>query len=207
MDSTIMSGNIPLNYQSSPIAYNGGWFDSADGSGAFRGFLADWINKGAIAKEDWLRSEQSANNALYRDIVVQQYANQFNAEEAQKQREFEASLANTSFQRAVEDMKKSGINPIMLMGNGGADTPQGVSASASSSRSRGSSYRGGAADTDGAVSGLIGGIFQLVAGLITRNTKLAVAGMHSAAKNLDTTEMVTDRNGRTVYSKTKYYHK
>ena len=161
MDNTIMSGNIPLNYQSSPAQSS---WTNFDGIGTWRGLGADWFNKAAIEEENWLRSEQSADNALYRDIIAQQYANQFNANEAQKQRDFEERMSNTSYQRAVDDMKKAGINPIMLMSNGGADTPQGAVASASSSRSSGSSYRGGTADTSGAVRGLM----SIVAGLLTK---------------------------------------
>lgn len=206
MADPIMSGNIPISYQSSPVAYNGGWFDALDGSGALRSLSGLGVNSAAIAKEDWLRTEQSADNALYRDIVAMQYANQFNAEESQKQRDFEERLANTSYQRAVADMKKAGINPIMLMGNGGADVPQGASASSSSRSSNGSSYRHSPGQESSVVNGLIGGIFQVVAGLITKNTKMAVAGLANATKNLDTTEIVTDSKGRTRYTKTKYYH-
>lgn len=164
MADPIMSGNIPISYQSSPVAYNGGWFDAADGSGAFRGLSGLGINSAAIAKEDWLRTEQSADNALYRDMIAMQYANKFNAEEAQKQRDFEERLANTSYQRAVADMKKAGINPIMLMGNGGADVPQGSSASSFSRSSSGSTYRGSSSDAGGVLRGLM----SVVAGLLTK---------------------------------------
>ena len=57
-------------------------------------------------------------------------ANQFTAEEAEKQRNWEEYMSNTAYQRAIEDMKAAGINPAMLYQSGGqgASTPSGASA-------------------------------------------------------------------------------
>ena len=57
-------------------------------------------------------------------------ANAFNAAEAQKNRDWQERMSNTSYQRAVEDMKKAGINPILAAQNGGAVTGSGATASA-----------------------------------------------------------------------------
>lgn len=48
------------------------------------------------------------------DITGVTSSNNFNAIEAQKQRDFEAEQANTQYQRTVEDMKAAGINPASL---------------------------------------------------------------------------------------------
>lgn len=64
-------------------------------------------------------------------------ANAFNAEEAQKQRDWETEMDNTKYQRAVADARSAGINPMMVAG-GSPTAPSGSSAS-SVSPSSGSS--------------------------------------------------------------------
>lgn len=56
-------------------------------------------------------------------------ANAYNAAEAQKNRDWQEKMSSTSYQRAVEDMKKAGINPILAAKNGGTDTGSGATAS------------------------------------------------------------------------------
>lgn len=61
---------------------------------------------------------------------AEQAANQFNADEAQKQRDWEEYMSNTSYQRQVKDMQAAGVNPAMAMnGSSGASTPSGSAAS------------------------------------------------------------------------------
>ena len=53
----------------------------------------------------------------------------YNATEAQKDRDFQAYMANTSYQRVVKDMIAAGLNPMLAVQNGGAATPTGAMAS------------------------------------------------------------------------------
>lgn len=55
-------------------------------------------------------------------------ARNFNAAEAQKQRDWEKMMSDTAHQREVEDLKAAGLNPI-LSANGGAPVGSGASAS------------------------------------------------------------------------------
>lgn len=84
--------------------------------------------RASVAQADYDRNYQSSEAVL---------ARQFSSAEAQKARDYQERMSNTSYQRAISDMKKAGLNPAMLYARGGsgASTPTGASASAGSSPS------------------------------------------------------------------------
>lgn len=63
----------------------------------------------------------------YLSYMGQQKANQANASAAQAQMDFQASQTGTSYQRAVEDMRKAGLNPMLAYSQGGAASGTGAS--------------------------------------------------------------------------------
>ncbi|UPW41072.1 DNA pilot protein [Sigmofec virus UA08Rod_5614] len=124
----------------------------------YRGVGSSFFNANNVAREDWLRNKQ-----------LMDLANSFSASEAQKNRDFQERMSNTSYQRAIDDMKKAGINPVLAFNQGGSSTPTG-GFSTSVASSSGSSGRYNA---DGA---LLGGLLKLLSGFVQIGSAVAPIG-------------------------------
>lgn len=76
---------------------------------------------------DLLRSISDANNAF--NLAQVQAVNDFNAAEAQKNRDWQERMSNTAHQREVKDLIAAGLNPVLSAGGQGAVTGSGAVAS------------------------------------------------------------------------------
>lgn len=72
-------------------------------------------------------SEQNAINRQFQSDMASR-AMDFSAQEASINRRFQKYMSDTAYQRAVADMKKAGLNPILALGSP-ASTPSGSTAS------------------------------------------------------------------------------
>lgn len=76
-------------------------------------------------------------SALSHQMMIE--ANEFNAQQAEINRKWQEKMSNTAYQRAVKDLKKAGINPILAYVNP-ASTPGGSYASSAMGQAYTDSY-------------------------------------------------------------------
>lgn len=95
---------------------------------------SDWFNDAMRYNEEQARLDREFQQSSADKAMA------FEAEEAKKLRDWQEMLSNTQYQRAVADLRKAGLNPILVAQHlSGASTPSGSSASGvSSSGSRAS---------------------------------------------------------------------
>lgn len=124
--------------------------------------------------QDWAREQmnfQEQSNAK---------AMKFSADQAQRNRDWQERMSNTSHQREVQDLLKAGLNPI-LSAHGGATTPTGSSAS-------GTASQGAKGDVDKGLTDLFSGLLNSV---IAQATALQTTSMNNMTA-LETTNIAKD---------------
>lgn len=127
----------------------------------------------AKQQQDW-----SANQAAI--------ANEFNASEAAKNRDWQSYMSNTAHQREVADLKAAGLNPVLsAMGGNGASVTSGATASASlPSGASGKSDESGTTALVSLLGHMLSAQTAIQNQLVSARTQEAVADKYTAMSEL-----------------------
>lgn len=71
--------------------------------------------------QEW--AEEQAQKQMDFQTNANKIAMDYASAEADKERAFQTEMANSAYQRAVVDLKKAGLNPILAYSQGGASVP------------------------------------------------------------------------------------
>lgn len=114
-------------------------FDASNASSASQAWSNNNSNSNSVSNS-WSNTQginatnmaiQNANNANSTALEAWREAAEYNDKQAEIQRAWQERMSNTQYQRAIEDMRKAGLNPIMALANGFSGSSIGSGATAS----------------------------------------------------------------------------
>lgn len=101
-------------------------FDPIEGVGAFA-----QAGSNIYAANQNYKAQQETNAT---NIQLADKAMAFNDQQATRQMAFQERMSNSAYQRATDDMRKAGVNPMLAVQNGGASSPSGSAGSGIAAR-------------------------------------------------------------------------
>lgn len=137
----------------------------------------------SIANQNNANALTAAQQANLASAISAERQYRFNAQEAQKQRDWQERMSNTAYQRQIADLKAAGLNPVLgYMQGQGATTPSGAAAS-------GANYHGAQAQVDMSANDVLQSLFSSLINSATQkdiaqinaSTALQQAAISSAA--------------------------
>lgn len=197
------------------------YLNQAYGYQSAEGIAQQKYNRKSMLEQMGYNTLSAIQQGIYNHIENTAAMN-YNSAEALANRQFQERMSNTSYQRAVEDMKKAGLNPILAFANGGASTPGGSAGTISgasmglpSSSALGVSRSSGFVPNSYSSSSWSKSDWYNASqswNQMLSETHLSPYGLMKALTNIDnetneTIEDITDKMGKKANGNTKVGHK